>query len=149
MTLSPAFWDSSALNPLCVREANSTSCRSLAAQFGLVVWWATPVEIRSAIARLQRSGSLNAGERQDSLDRLAVLQSEWREVLPNNGLRELAERLLDIYPLRAADSLQLAAALIWCRQTPVGRTFVSADLRLCEAATRAGFTVIQPKPSVP
>jgi uncharacterized protein len=69
---------------------------------------------------------------------------DWYEVSPSNAVREQAEVLLHTYPLRAADSLQLAAALVWCRDRPAGRTFICADDRLCEAATRAGFTVLSP-----
>jgi hypothetical protein len=45
--------------------------------------------------------------------------------------------------LRAADALQLAAALIWCNHYPRGRTFISGDERLLEAAEREGFDVIK------
>jgi hypothetical protein len=49
--------------------------------------------------------------------------------------------MLDKYPLRAADSLQLAAALTWSNKRPAKRSFVSADQRLAEAARVVGFTV--------
>jgi hypothetical protein len=47
------------------------------------------------------------------------------------------------YPLRAADALQLAAALIWCNRHPRGKTFISGDERLLEAAEKEGFNVIR------
>ena len=47
-----------------------------------------------------------------------------------------------VYPLRAAGSLQLAAALTWCRQRPDGKTFIGSDKRLDEAAGLEGFSVI-------
>jgi len=146
MTAKDAFWDSCALNPLCVREPASASCQSLSAQYKLVVWWATMVEIHSAIARLLRSGSLTAVEEREAINRLTVLQGKWSEILPSEEVRELARSLLRAHPLRAADSLQLAAALIWCRRRPAGRVFISGDFRLCEAAALEGFTVIQLKP---
>jgi hypothetical protein len=43
---------------------------------------------------------------------------------------------------RAADTLQLAASLVWCRERPVGRSFVCLDARLREAAVREGFSVL-------
>jgi len=52
-------------------------------------------------------------------------------------------RLLDIYPLPASDSLQLAAAFIWCHQRPDGHKFISNDKRLSEAARAAGFSVVE------
>jgi predicted nucleic acid-binding protein len=107
-----------------------------------VVWWASPVEVYSAVARLRRSGAVNEMEKQGALNRLALLRRGWREILPDDTLRELAGRLLDLYPLRASDSLQLAAALTWCQQRPAQRRFISGDQRLCEAAEAAGFDVI-------
>lgn len=46
-----------------------------------------------------------------------------------------------IYGLKAMDSLQLAAALVWCKELPKNKDFVSADDRLLKAAERAGFNV--------
>jgi predicted nucleic acid-binding protein len=144
-----AFWDSSALIPLCVQERASNKVKTLAKQFAPVVWWATTVEIHSAIARLHRSGKLDDAGRQAALNRLSVLSRGWREVLPSDKLRDQAGVLLDTYSLRAADSLQLASAMIWCQQRPARRRFVCSDLRLCEAAAQAGFAIVSPGLAIP
>jgi hypothetical protein len=68
---STAFWDSTALIPLCVQEQTSNKVKTLAKQFAPVVWWATTVEIYSAIARLRRSGELDDAGRQAALNRLS------------------------------------------------------------------------------
>jgi predicted nucleic acid-binding protein len=149
MSRSTAFWDFSALIPLCIQEQTSNQTRAMAKQFAPVVWWATAVEIRSAIARLCRSGDLDDAGKQAALGRLLVLKQGWREVLPGDKLRDQAEALLDTYSLRAADGLQLAAAMSWCQQKPARRGFISGDVRLCEAASRAGFTVLRPGLPVP
>jgi uncharacterized protein len=146
---STAFWDSSALIPLCIQEQTSNKAKTLAKQFAPVVWWATAVEIHSAIARLHRSGQLDHADKQAALNRLSVLSRGWREVLPSDKLRDQAEVLLDTYSLRTADSLQLAAALIWCQQKPARRRFISGDVRLCDAASETGFTVVNPHTRVP
>jgi predicted nucleic acid-binding protein len=140
--LSTAFWDSSALVPLCIQESTSRQVRSHLRKFAPVVWWASPVEVHSAVARLHRSGAVNDVEKQGALSRLALLRRGWREILPDDAFRELASRLLDIYTLRASDSLQLAAALTWCQLRPAQRRFICGDQRLCEAAEAAGFVVI-------
>jgi predicted nucleic acid-binding protein len=72
------------------------------------------------------------------------MRSVWDEVAPSDTVRDQTEQLLDLYPLRAADGLQLAAALVWCRNRPRGRTFITADARLAQAATQAGFSVLSP-----
>lgn len=64
------------------------------------------------------------------------------EVAPNEVVRTLAEAALERFDLRAADSLQLAAALVLCRERPRGRTFVCFDQKLATAADLAGFTVL-------
>lgn len=74
--------------------------------------------------------------------RLRALAEDWTEIAPRDVVRSLAGELLDSYPLRAADSLQLAAALVWCRQRPTGRAFLSSDQRLLSAAAAVGFAVI-------
>jgi uncharacterized protein len=142
--VSSAFWDSSVLIPLCIVQPTSGGARQLAAAYPQIVWWGSRVEVRSAIARLYRSNSLDTGGRIIAVDTLGLLIKTWREIAPDHELRELAAGLPDQYPLRAADSMQLAAALIWCSRKPAGRVFVCSDQRLCEAAELAGFTVVRP-----
>ena len=101
------------------------------------------MEIDSAIARLHRLGQLTDAEEQKALSQLDLLNRGWREILPGDHVRELATRLLDAHDLRAADSLQLAAAMTWCEQRPAKRNFVSADQRLSKAAIAAGFSVLE------
>jgi uncharacterized protein len=101
----PAFWDTSALVPLCVRQQASEVAKVWAGQFAMVAWWATRVEVHSAIARLNRSGDLNGVARQIALDRIRVLAAGWREIPPSDAIREQAATVLDTYPLRAADGL--------------------------------------------
>ena len=143
MSKAAAFWDSSALVPLCVHEVTSRQAQSQLRKSAPVVWWGSPVELHSAIGRLHRLGKLKDVEKQGALSRLAMLIRGWREILPGDQLRDLAMRLLDIHDLRAADSFQLAAALIWCQQRPARRAFVCADQRLLKAADAAGFTVFE------
>ncbi len=143
MNKQPAFWDASALVPLCVQETTSRQAQSQLRQFLPVVWWASRVEVHSAVARLHRVGKLKDTEKKGALSRLEVLSRAWREILPADPLRDLATRLLDTYELRAADSFQLAAALVWCHEKPAGRTFVSADQRLSKSAADAGFLIVE------
>ena len=101
------------------------------------------VEIHSAICRLHRDRAISAAGKQGAAARLQLLSQGWREVLPDDSIRVLATASLDRYSLRAADSLQLAAALAWCQMRPSRRTFVCGDQRLAEAAGAAGFAVLR------
>lgn len=143
MSQTAAFWDASSLIPLFIREPISSRARARARSLVTVSWWATPVEIRSSFARLHRQGILSDIELQVAIERLVATEMGWLEIAPSEELRELAVDLLDQYPLRTGDSLQLAAALIWCREKPAGRQFICQDIRLCDAASKAGFAVIQ------
>lgn len=138
-----AFWDASALVPVCIQEATTRQVRLSLRKFAPVVWWGSKVEIHSAISRLYRDGAITAFEKDGALARLHILSRGWREILPDDSLRDLAETLLDTYLLRSADSLQLAAALTWCQRHPAHRTFLCVDKRLGEAAKSAGFSVVQ------
>ncbi len=144
MSKQAAFWDSSALVPLCVHESTSRQAHAQLRKFLPVVWWGSLVEVHSAIARLHRLGQLTEAEEQRALSQLDLLNRGWREILPGDPVRGLATHLLDVYDLRAADSLQLAAALTWCQQRPAKRNFVCSDQRLSKAAIAAGFSVLEP-----
>lgn len=108
----------------------------------MVVWWGTPIEAVSAFARLVREDVMSVSGMHQARTRLEALRRTWMEILPTESLRSVAETLPTRLSLRAGDVFQLAAALIWCREQPKGRPFVSFDLRLTQAATQAGFEVI-------
>lgn len=139
-----AFWDTSAIVPLCCFQpqtglANRTA-RSYPRQ---VTWWATAVEAISSFNRLFRERALHAAGRQQALARLGYLRDRWNEIQPTEEVRSAAERLLGVHKLRAGDALQLAAALVWSGPRPSGRHFIAADGDLANAAEAEGFTVIR------
>jgi hypothetical protein len=57
------------------------------------------------------------------------------------AVKALARRLLRVHTLRAADALQLGAALVWASGQPQGKTLHTLDERLALAARREGFVV--------
>jgi predicted nucleic acid-binding protein len=136
----PAFWDTSAIIHICVPGQSASAARRVLGRHAVVVWWTARVEVRSVLERL-RKGSISPRAYDASRNRLEVLLSSWREILPSDSLRESACVQLQRFPIRAADALHLGAALIWCNQKPRGRLFVCNDRRLGNAARQAGFTV--------
>ncbi len=138
------FWDSSAIVPLLVAEpARESVLARLVEDPEMVVWWGTPVECASALARREREGFLSASGATRALDRLRELSLAWNEVLPSEAVRGTAQRLLRVHPLRAADALQLAAAVVACEHEPLSFAFMSLDERLNEAAQREGFRLAE------
>lgn len=135
------FWDSSAVVPLILEQPLSDRARQLLGEDpDVVVWWGTPVECASAFARLRREGLLDSAAEALASRILGELQRSWHEVLPGDQVRAQAQRVLRMHPLRAGDSLQLAAALEWAGTPPSG-TLVTFDERLAAAAEREGFLV--------
>ena len=137
------FWDASAVVPLVTLEKETGECRTLLAEdTDIVVWFLTPVDVISALARRLREKSLKPIEFRKAKEQLAALERAWSEVISVERVRERARRLLETHPLRAADSLQLAAALLTSEETPQGFSFVTLDRRLSDAAAKEGFDVI-------
>lgn len=140
------FWDSSAIVPLLAEEAATSWVLGLYREDPLLfAWWGTDVECVSALARLERKGAMSSTAITDALGRLRALKSSWQEVQPGEAVREIAVRLLRVHDLRAADSLQLAAAIIASEHRPPSLEFVCLDERLMAAARREGFAILTPR----
>ncbi len=134
-----AFWDSSALVPLCVPQAFSPKVRELLNHYSVTIWWATPVEIAGAAARLLRVQDIGTDTWKDARRYEGELAQTWRVIAPSDEVRDSAIDLVDRYDVHAADSLQLAAALEWCEGNPRGEIFITLDNRLRDAALLCGF----------
>lgn len=113
----------------------------------MIVWWATEIEVVSALARRHRDGHLSEAELAQGRSLLAELTDSWSVVHPTVRLRSVAERLLLVHLLRAANALQLAAALAWVDGDPEQNHFICLDERLRVAAQREGFSVLRATPS--
>ncbi len=138
------FWDASAIVPLLVEEPPSAALLALIERDPvMLVWWGTPVECISALARREREGALADADATRAIDRLRRIAAGWQEVLPYDGVRSTAQRLLRVHPLRAADALQLAAAILASEHEPESLEFVCLDERLNDAAGREGFPVVR------
>lgn len=139
------FWDTSALVALNIDEPHrQRALNALEEDDRMVVWWGASVEYVAALSRRERDGSLTNDEVTRHLAHLRALSQVWYEVQPGQRIRDSAQRLLRVHPLRAADSLQLAAALAAAEQDPTNVGFVCFDARLNQAASREGFRIVTP-----
>ena len=137
------FWDSSAIVALIADEPAGPQARqTLEADPRMAVWWGTPVECVAAIARQERTGVAPAERVAERLRRLEDLARDWHEVQPDRRLRSLARRMVRVHPLKAADALQLAAAVVVAEQEPAKIGFVSFDVQLNKAAALEGLAVL-------
>jgi len=135
------YWDASALVSLCVEEGDAATFRKLA-RAGLVTWSASVVEIASAIERRRREGKLTHAEHTAARAALSDLAAAWTEIAALGPVRDRAMRLVATHALRAADAMQLGAALVAVGDHPRGHAFVCADRRLRDAGRREGFDVL-------
>jgi predicted nucleic acid-binding protein len=131
--------------PLMVRQAASAAAMQVLAQDpSIVTWWGSRIECASAMARLEREGLLSGPATDTVRVRYRLLSERWHEIEASEPLRRAALRLLRTHPLRSADALQLAAAVVASEGNPDSLGFVTLDARLADAADREGFRVIVP-----
>jgi hypothetical protein len=137
------FWDTSAIIPVLLPEPRSAALtEALASDREVTLWWGTPVECLSAVYRRHRDSPVPAPLLTEALNRLRALVEDADTVSPTDEVRRRAGRLVAAHPLRAADALQLGAALVWCEEQSHGEVFVCLDDRLREAARREGFSLV-------
>jgi len=138
------FWDSSAIVPLLVNEANTRYVQKiLENDSDLLVWWGTEIECVSAIVRLERENKIDSDNIETALSRLDCLKKIWHEILPVEQTRTVARRMLRVHSLHAADSFQLAAAICASDGQPSTLDFVCFDKQLLFSAEREGLKTIQ------
>jgi hypothetical protein len=141
------FWDSSAVVPLLALQKRSTEVEQwLTDDRHVAVWTLTPVEVTSALFRLVRDGALAHRDARAAEDLADILFKSCQIVTHVEVVKATARRLLRLHPLRAADALQLGAALEWAGHQPEGLLLHTFDGRLGRAAAREGFRVI-PEPA--
>lgn len=137
------FWDSSSIVPLCTKEDATDKILNLYLHPSqLAVSRTTIVEVNSSIARKGRVADLTSTGVARALSAIASLRKDWVEIDITTTVLDLACDLLYLHPLRAADAIQLAAALTWCDHSSRGREFVCLDRRLATVAAEVGFTVL-------
>jgi predicted nucleic acid-binding protein len=137
------FWDSSALVPLVIREISSKQMRSLiATDARIVVSVITQIEVQSALWRRRHHDELSVDQHATAEDAFAKLNQSWSEIDDIFAARQVALDLIKRHVLRAADALQLAAALIAAGDDLSHLPFVTFDHDLAGAARTEGFAVL-------
>jgi len=109
----------------------------------------TKVEVASAFSRRCREGTVTEEEKDRWLNTfLFDCSNQYRLVEVNTTMIDLSIELIKRYPLRAYDALQLSAALVVNEALLTSGlaplTFISADDRLCSAASAEGLLVKNP-----
>ena len=111
----------------------------------MTVWWGTAVECVSALARYERDSRFGASRAvAEGFRRLEAAAARWNEITASVSVKETSLVLLRRHPLRAADALQLASAMVAREEKNTGWAFVCADKVLVQAASKEGFEVLAP-----
>jgi len=138
------YYDTSALVKQYLQEAGSKLVLELL-KSGEKVYTAslTYAEAHAAFSRRTREGRLT----RQTARRLALrFDKDWESydvVILGEDVLRLARQMLYRHPLRSADAIHLASALLLARTSPTARwSFVCADGRLCDAAKAEGFQPI-------
>jgi len=144
------YLDTSALVKLYVREAGTEQMLHLVANANhkFAILALAPVELRSAIRRRVRTGDIEPSVADELLHRFARhTESKFLRQLVNESVLEAALRLIDHYPLRAYDAVQLAGCLILRASTAAeAPVFVTADQEQSAAAEAEGLIAVNPDP---
>jgi hypothetical protein len=137
------YWDASALVPLFIEEASTAEVEGWrAADSGITTWMMTRVEVISGIARRKREWPALLAGWNRAIREVQEVASRWTEISDAAAARLHAERIVMDYPLRAADALQLGAAIVAADGDPQSLELVTLDRRLADAARREGFPVL-------
>ena len=137
------FWDTSALLQLIIKQPQSVTLKKLfEGDRGMAVWWGTRIELVSALCRIRREGTLTANTMSDAKEVMEKLLAASAIIQPMEVVSMRAERLLATHTLRAADALQVAAAIVATSDRTADLPFVTLDVRMREAAGKEGFRVL-------
>ena len=139
------FWDTSALIPLVVAERSTSRVeRWLREDPNVIVWMLSRVELLSSLARRKREEPRSESRLLAARRDLLSAWEQWSEVTSVEVVRRHAERVVETHSLRAADALQIGAALVASENIPATLEFVTLDRNLATAAEREGFVVLGP-----
>jgi predicted nucleic acid-binding protein len=146
------FFDSSALVKRYIDEIGSAWIQGIAATDTgnqLIIARITWVEVLSAFARRQREGSLTPTEVNDLIQIFrSDLNSQYQVIDIDRVLVDFAGQLVNQYPLRAYDAVQLASVLpiqsALAGATATSLVFLTADDRLLTIATTEGLLTDNP-----
>ncbi|MDQ3518786.1 MAG: type II toxin-antitoxin system VapC family toxin [Gemmatimonadota bacterium] len=136
------YFDASAVVKRYVDEAGSARIRRLLVPGEVIVSRLSEVEVASSMSRRAREGALSAEQRDRMLTSFLEDLATWQVVEVTRDVTTAARRLVRNHPLRAADAVQLASALVvegHLRQALA--EFVAFDRRLLDAARAEHLTV--------
>ena len=134
-----AYFDTSAIIPLIVKEPSSERCNRVWNESSRVVSVRLLYpEARSALAKAERLGRLSAQQREAAIVELETIISEVDHIEVTEALAHRAGELAQAHGLRGYDAVHLAAASAVADSDVV---LVTGDSDLANAANSIGIAV--------
>ena len=137
-----AYFDSSVLLKRYIREKGSDRALALTNRHLIISAAVAPLEMRSALRRVQAEGGLSTKAFQAALKRIQTERERWDLVALSAEILQSAERLTIDLNIRSLDSIHLACALACQSRLRRRLPFVTADLRQGGAAQKLGLDTI-------
>jgi uncharacterized protein len=137
-----AYFDSSVLLKRYIRENGSDRAAALTHRHLIISAAIAPLEMRSALRRVEAAGGLSTSAFQASLKRIQTERERWDLVAISTEILQSAERLTVDFNIRSLDAIHLACAVA-CQSRLKGQVpFVTADLQQRYAAQKIGLEII-------
>ena len=139
---SAAYFDSSVLLKRYIRENGSDRALALTHRHLIVSAAIAPLEMRSALRRLEVEGGLSTKAFQAALKRIQSEREKWDLVAISADILQSAERLTIDLNVRSLDAIHLACAIACQSRLKRSLPFVTADIRQRDAAEKHGLEII-------
>jgi predicted nucleic acid-binding protein len=137
-----AYFDSSVLLKRYVQEKGTDRSLVLTRKHLIVSAAIAPLEMRSALRRIEVDGGLSIKAFQATLKRIQIEREKWDLVAISSEILESAERMSADLNIRSLDSIHLACALACQHRLKRSLPFVTADIRQRDAAQQLGLDII-------
>jgi len=138
----PAYFDSSVLAKIYVREIGSTTARRLVRSRQVITSSIAGLELMSAFRRNLTSGSIDEKSYSTIVERFQQHRNKWRCVELMPAALEAAEEYVSRFDIRAPDAIHVACATISRGRFPRDLSFITADARQRAVAAILGLDVI-------
>jgi len=142
MQVLPAYFDSSVLVKMYVRERGSVAARRLVRSKQVITSSIAGLELMSAFRRNLTSGSIDKKSYSAIVGRFQQHRDKWRYVELTPAALEAAEEYVSRFDVRALDAIHVACATICRGRFPRDLSFITADARQRSVAVDLGLDVI-------
>jgi len=137
-----AYFDSSVLLKRYVQEHGSDRSLLLTRKHLIISAAIAPLEMRSALRRIEVDRGLSSKAFQAALRRIQTEREKWDLVVISSAILESAERMTVDLNVRSLDAIHLACAVACRNRLKRSLPFITADIRQRDAAQHLGLDII-------